>query len=447
MSLWEVRRWSLFVAPVMLVVALAAYFATSLVLASALAVIGLTALAMGMRTRRALAGFEFTAWIIAVVVAAMLFPHVALFQVTLPAALGSGELVANDAVVMMLMIQLVMFGMGTQMKLRDFGGVLKMPWGVLIGIVGQFTIMPLVGFGLTRLFDFEPEVAAGVILIGSCSSGLSSNVMAYLAKANLALSITMTSITTTLAPFVTPLWMRYLAGQLVEIDGTKMMLNIIKMVLVPVIAGLYHDLLHTTHRNARAVTTAWTCCCLMWVVIVSGWESGIIARDWMSEDARRWWQVSGFLAGAFVVGALYHEAVNRWSALERHMPSAAMFGILYVVAMTTASGRDNLLQVGLRLFCAAAAHNALGYVLGYGLARLARLDTSSARTVAFEVGMQNGGMASGLAANAGKLATMGLAAAIFASWMNVSGSILAHFWAKGKTPASHRVNTNDSAGP
>jgi BASS family bile acid:Na+ symporter len=96
--------------------------------------------------------------------------------------------------------------------------------------------------------------------------------------------------------------------------------------------------------------------------------------------------------------------------------------------VTTAAGRDNLLHVGGLLFCAAALHNALGYVLGYGLARACRLDLASARTVAFEIGLQNGGMASGIAGAMGKLGTVGLAAAIFSPWMNVSGSILANYW-------------------
>src|SRR5690606_34104892 len=131
-------------------------------------------------------------------------------------------------------VQAVMFGMGTQMKLADFKGVVKMPGAVAIGVAGQFTIMPLVGFALTRIFSFEPEIAAGIILIGSCSAGLASNVMAYIAKANLALSITMTAITTALAPIMTPMWMKLLAGELIEVKPFHMMMEIIKMVIVPI---------------------------------------------------------------------------------------------------------------------------------------------------------------------------------------------------------------------
>lgn len=112
------------------------------------------------------------------------------------------------------------------------------------------------------------------------------------------------------------------------------------------------------------------------------------------------------------------------------MPRLSMFGIIYFTAIATASGRNELLTVGLLLFAAAAAHNLIGYLLGYWLSRLLALEKSDARTVAIEVGMQNGGMAFGIASDLGKLATLGLAAAIFSPWMNVSGSILANFWRK-----------------
>jgi len=112
------------------------------------------------------------------------------------------------------------------------------------------------------------------------------------------------------------------------------------------------------------------------------------------------------------------------------MPLASMAGIVYFTTVTTAAGRDNLLKVGLLLFLVAVIHNAAGYFFGYWLSRLAGLDRSSARSVAFEVGLQNGGMASGLAGAMGKLGTVGLAPAIFSPWMNISGSILANYWSK-----------------
>jgi BASS family bile acid:Na+ symporter len=125
---------------------------------------------------------------------------------------------------------------------------------------------------------------------------------------------------------------------------------------------------------------------------------------------------------------VYHGLATRWPQIDRLMPVASMAGIVYFTTVTTAAGRDNLLQVGALLFLASALHNAAGYSFGYWLSRGAGLDKNSARSVAFEVGLQNGGMASGLAGAMGKLATVGLAAAIFSPWMNISGSILANYW-------------------
>src|SRR5215471_19723224 len=123
-----------------------------------------------------------------------------------------GDFDLRNKWLILVVVQLVMFGMGTQMSLKDFVGVAKAPRGVVIGIVCHFSVMPLVGLGLTKIFHFEPEIAAGILLIGSCSSGLASNVMAFIAKSNLVLSVTVTAITTMVAPLMTPFWMKLLAG-------------------------------------------------------------------------------------------------------------------------------------------------------------------------------------------------------------------------------------------
>jgi BASS family bile acid:Na+ symporter len=132
--------------------------------------------------------------------------------------------------------------------------------------------------------------------------------------------------------------------------------------------------------------------------------------------------------GAIVAGVVFHHLTAVFPALEGWMPVASMFGIVYFTLVTTAAGRDHLLQVGGLLFLAAAIHNGVGYVLGYWLSRALGLDRNSARTVALEVGLQNGGMASGVAGAMGKLGTLGLAAAVFSPWMNITGSLLANHW-------------------
>ena len=142
------------------------------------------------------------------------------------------------------LLQIIMFGMGTELSLKDFANVIRMPKGIIIGVIGHYVIMPLVGFAVAKLFNFPNEIAAGIILVGCCPSGLASNVMSYLARANLALSVSVTTISTLLAPFLTPLLMRLLGGSFVEIDFWKMVWDITKIVILPVGAGLvFHYLI------------------------------------------------------------------------------------------------------------------------------------------------------------------------------------------------------------
>lgn len=379
-----------------------------------LAVLAAVALAIGLRFIPALRGYQFTAWIIAAVAMGMIFP---------------AETLKLNLSNKLIVVQAVMFGMGTQMKLADFRGVMKMPWAVAIGVFGQFTIMPLVGFGLTKVFHFEPEIAAGIILIGACSAGLASNVMAYIAKANLALSITMTSVTTALAPILTPMWMKLLVHESVKVDAFGMMMEIIKMVIVPIGAALLHDYLTFASPRGKRIVLTTGAVGAVWLGLVAagGWER--VTRA-VSADVLVWIGVVGYGFAAVLVGLAYHQATRLLPKLEKWMPLISMMGIVYFTTITTATGQANLVKIGGLLFLAAALHNTFGYIFAYWLARLCRLDIASCRTVAFEVGLQNGAMASGIAISLDKLATMGLAAAIFSPWMNISGSILANYWAK-----------------
>ena len=384
------------------------------------AVVLTVALAISLRFVPALKSYQFTAWIIAAVTAAMIYPA---------AFLKWDDFDLRNTWLILLVVQTVMFGMGTQMSLKDFAGVAKSPRGVLVGIVCHFSVMPLVGLALTKIFHFEPEIAAGIILIGSCSSGLASNVMAYIAKSNLALSVTVTAVTTMIAPLMTPLWMKLLAGTLVEVSFFKMMMEIIKIVLVPIGAALLHDYLKQAPARGRRIVLVTAAVGAVWILFLAlgGWA---FIKMNTSESAATTIGVGGFLLGAVVIGVVYHWLTRWFTRLDSLMPVASMAGIVYFTTVTTAAGRDNLLQVGMLLFLAAAMHNAAGYGFGYWLSRASGLDKNSARSVAFEVGLQNGGMASGIAGAMGKLGTMGLAAAIFSPWMNVSGSVLANFWRK-----------------
>jgi BASS family bile acid:Na+ symporter len=378
------------------------------------------AFAMALRFSKTFRGYQFTAWIIAVVTAAMIYP--AHF-------LHVGDFDMRNKWVMLIAIQLVMFGMGTQMSLRDFAGVAKAPRGVFVGIFCHFTVMPLVGFSLTKIFSFPPEIAAGVILIGSCSSGLASNVMAFMAKSNLALSVTVTAVTTMIAPIMTPLWMKLLAGTMVEVSFFKLMVEIVKIVLVPIGAALLHDYLKHASPRGRKIVYTITAFAAAWMLflILGGW---LYLQSRFADGALTAIALGGFLLSALVIGTAYHALVKSFPRMDHFMPTLAIVGILYVTAMTTASGRDNLLKVGALLVLASMLHNLAGYLFGYFLSRGAGLDKNSVRSIAFEVGLQNGGMASGLASAMGKLGTVGLAAAIFIPWMNISGSVLANYWSK-----------------
>ncbi len=377
------------------------------------------ALAISLRFIPKLRGYQFTAWIIAAVTAGMIFPQ---------AFKTWGGVNLREKWLILLVVQTVMFGMGTQMSLKDFAGVAKSPRGVLVGIVCHFSVMPLVGLALTKLFHFEPEIAAGIILIGSCSSGLASNVMAYIAKSNLALSVSVTAITTLVAPVMTPFLMTQLAGTLVEVKFFNMMMEIIKMVIVPIGAALLHDhLKHTALRGRHVVLGLAAAGAVLLAGFGGGWR---YLELHLGSGALVGMDLVRYAAGALVVGVAYHWLTRWLPKLDSWMPVASMAGIVYFTTVTTAAGRDNLLQVGGLLFLASALHNAAGYFFGYWLSRASGLDKNSARSVAFEVGLQNGGMASGLAGAMGKLGTVGLAAAIFSPWMNISGSILANFWRK-----------------
>lgn len=264
------------------------------------------------------------------------------------------------------LLQVIMFGMGTTMSPKDFEAVIKSPKSVAVGLVCQFTIMPLVGYTLATNFDFPSEVAAGIILIGCSPSGLASNVMAYIAKANVALSLTITSCATLLAPILTPLLMKVLGGEFIEIDFMKMMIEILKIIILPIGVGL---LVNKIFRNQTAF-------------------------------------------------------------LNKYMPLVSMVGIALIICIITAAGRESLLKVGGILVLCTLIHNISGYLLGYWGAKLFKLPEQDCRTVAIEVGLQNGGLASGIALQMGKVATVGLAPALFGPIMNITGSLLASWWSK-----------------
>ncbi|MHB1035938.1 MAG: bile acid:sodium symporter family protein [Pirellulales bacterium] len=376
----------------------------------------LAALAVLCMSSLRLRTYAFTVWVFVFVAASMFYPAV------------FGTWFGADLKILIVpLIQIIMFGMGTTLSLSDFGRVLAMPWPVFVGFVLQFSIMPCLGFALATAFGFEPEIAAGVVLIGAAPGGVASNVMTYLARANVALSVTMTACSTLASPLMTPLAMKLLAGRYVEVKFWAMMLEICNMILVPLVAGLVANrVLYGRQPLLRRATFLGG---LAAFSLAAAAAIGLWGADYFG--GLRGGLVVGFLmfcvvvAAKLVVDVLLH-GPEKW--MDKALPAVSMFGICLIIGIITARSAEPLRTVGLALVAAAMLHNGLGYLLGYWGARLCRLAESDCRTVAIEVGMQNGGMASALAMNTLQSVKAALAPAIFGPWMNVSASILATWW-------------------
>lgn len=309
--------------------------------------------AIAFRGHKFLKGFAYTVMIFSAVSLSMYYP--AYFK-----SIGSFNLSA----IIVPLLQLIMFGMGAELSIQDFKRILQMPKGVIIGVVCHYTIMPLVGFGVANVFNFPPEIAAGIILVGCSPSGLASNVMCYLSRGNLALSVSVTTVSTLLAPLLTPLLMQFLGGNLITIHFLDMVWEMVKMVVIPVAAGmLVHYLLK-----------------------------------------------------------------GRAELLNKIMPITSMVGIVLILVIIIAKGRDALLQVGGLIILATFIHNTFGYLLGYWSGRLLKFNERDSRTIALEVGMQNAGLASALASKISSNPAVALAPAVFGPLMNITGSLLSSWW-------------------
>jgi len=328
-------------------------------------------IALAFRGHSFLKGFAYTIMIFAAVSLAMYYP--AYFK-----TVGNFNLSA----VIVPMLQLIMFGMGTELSLKDFSRIVQMPKGVVVGVMCHYIIMPMVGFGVAHMFNFPPEIAAGIILVGCCPSGLASNVMCYLSRGNLALSVSVTTVSTLVAPLLTPLLMRLLGGSLIEIHFLDMVWEMVKMVVLPVALGvLVHYLL---------------------------------------KERAKW--------------------------LNQVMPVTSMIGIVIILVVIIAKGRDALLQVGGLIILATFIHNTFGYLLGYFSGRLLKFNERDSRTIALEVGMQNAGLASALASKISSNASVALAPAIFGPMMNITGSLLASWW-HNRVPKDEELKNESSDEP
>lgn len=267
------------------------------------------------------------------------------------------------------LLMIVMFGMGLTLKLDDFKLVLSRPLEVLIGFTAQYAIMPLIALSLVKIFNLPPELAVGVVLVGTCPGGTSSNVMTFLAKGDVALSVTITSFSTLFAPVLTPFITKLLIGATVEVDVMSMFISIVQVVIVPIALG-------------------------------------------------------------FVINKFFGKITEK---LVKILPLVSVTAIVAIVATVVSLNSAKLMTSGLLIIAIVILHNSFGYLLGFFTARVLGLNLSKQKTIAIEVGMQNSGLATSLAATAFAqypLAT--IPGAIFSVWHNISGAIIANFFATMK---------------
>ncbi|MBM7608638.1 BASS family bile acid:Na+ symporter [Lysinibacillus composti] len=262
-----------------------------------------------------------------------------------------------------ILLGIVMFGMGMTLKIEDFKMILQYPKGVAIGVVSQFVIMPLLAFGLAKVFNLPPEIAVGVILVGCCPGGTSSNVMTFLAKGNTALSVTITSVTTLLAPFMTPALIYLLASEWLPVSFKAMFMSVIQVVLIPIVLGIIAQL-------------------------------------------------------------VFKPIVSKGIAI---LPTVSVVAIVLIVAAVVSGSRDKILETGLLIFAIVILHNGLGYLFGFLIAKVFKLNYEDQKAVSIEVGMQNSGLGAQLAI-AHFDPVSAVPSAIFSFWHNISGPILATYW-------------------
>ena len=263
------------------------------------------------------------------------------------------------------LLMIIMFGMGLTLKFEDFKLVFVRPKDIITGCVAQFTIMPLLAFMLCKLFNLDAALMTGVILVGACPGGTSSNVITYLSKGDVALSVSMTSVNTILAPVLTPLITYLLLSTTVNVDTYSMFISIINVVIIPIVLG--------------------------------------------------------FIINKFF-GTFTQKAI-------KVLPMVSVTGICMIVASVVSHNASKILSTGLIVFTVVILHNVLGYACGFGLGKILKFNVAKTKAVSIEIGMQNSGLATSLASTSfASLAMATVPGAIFSVWHNISGAILANIF-------------------
>lgn len=263
------------------------------------------------------------------------------------------------------LLMIVMFGMGLTLKLEDFKLVFTRPKDIIIGCLAQFTVMPLLAFLLGKAFGLDAALLAGVVLVGTCPGGTSSNVITYLSKGDVALSVGMTSVNTLLAPFLTPAITYLLLRTTVTVDMLSMFMSIIKVVIIPIALG-------------------------------------------------------------FIINKLFGKVTQK---LVKVLPSVSVIAICLIVAAVVSHNAEKIMSTGIIVFLVVILHNLLGYACGFGIGKLLHMSMPKTKAVSIEIGMQNSGLATSLAGTAfPDMAMATVPGAIFSVWHNISGAILANIY-------------------
>ena len=266
------------------------------------------------------------------------------------------------------LLTIIMLAMGLTLTPKDFANVSKNIKAVSVGVILQFTVMPIVALIIATLMNFDTNLTVGLVLVGAVAGGTSSNVMCFLAKGDVALSISMTAISTLLSVIFTPLLVELLAGKSIDIPVTGMIISLIKIVLVPVVLGI-------------------------------------------------------------VLNTLLHKPIQK---VAPALPLISMAAIVIIIAIVVALNAEKLVEVGSMVAIAVILHNSFGLLAGYWITKKLGFEEKVCRTIAFEVGLQNSGLATALAMKF-FAPTAAIAGTIFSIWHNMSGSLLAGYWSRSST--------------
>ena len=428
------NQWALGFALLMVLIAVVTMIMGNSTVTGICLILACVALSYGVQAFQATKGLMLTMWILASVCVAMFFP-----QYFINWGSDARPFILEKEL-MTPLLQIIMFGMGAQMSLEDFAGVMKRPGTVAIGVLGRFTIGPLLAFALVAVFGNmipadDPAtrglIIGGIFLVAVLPCGLASNVMNMLASANLALGVTIGATTTLLAPFAVPFLMQLFASEYVpDLNPLGMMFNIFKMVIFPIIAGFVFNLFNLNKESMKAKVIQMSS---FFAIILLAGILGKAANADFSYLTQTAIFTSIFIIAPAVVGyLLFLQFKGDQTLIKKVLGKLSQIGIVTIVLVITAAGQSILVKAGGVLVLLVILHNVIGYCLGYSLGWACKLSETDRRTFAFEIGMPNAGLGSGLAPAIGP-AAIGLASAIYGPVMNIFGSTLASIW-KGNPP-------------